>query len=126
MFISTFHSNNSTGLWALISGGGGEHSLMTSTRCPTPLTCSLQLIVVTPRRGGGGTGDGLRVRGRGAASVLGCYHYPAGGFHIIVVGEVLLFCTFLHFKISSSNYCHVLPHLTVPLSSFAKKCIFPD
>ena len=29
-------------------------------------------------------------------------------------------------KFSSSNYCHVLPHLTVPLSSFAKKCIFPD
>ena len=27
---------------------------MTSTRCPTLLTCSLQLIVVTPRRGGGG------------------------------------------------------------------------
>ena len=97
MFISTFHSNNSTGLWALISGGGGEHGLMTSTRCPTLLTRSLQLIVVTPRRGGGGTGDGLRVRGRGAASVLG--YYPAGGFHIIVVGEVLLFCTFLHFKI---------------------------
>ena len=97
-FLSTFHSNNYSGLWALISGGA-EHGLMTSTRCPTPLTCSLQLIVVTPRRGGGGTGDGLRVRGRGAASVLGCYHYPAGGFHIIVVGEVLLFCTFLHFKI---------------------------
>ena len=122
-YFSTFHSNYS-GLWALISAVSRKHGLMTSTRCPTLLTCSLQLIVVTPRRGGGGTGDGLRVRGRGAASVLG--YYPAGGFHIIVVGEVLLFCTFLHFKISSSNYCHVLPHLTVPLSSFAKKCIFPD
>ena len=62
--------------------------------------------------------------GGGAASVLG--YYPAGGFHIIVVGEVLLFCTFLHFKISSSNYCHVLPHLTVPLSSFAKNAYFVD
>ena len=51
-YLSTFHSNYS-GLRALISGGG-EHGLVTSRRCPSPLTCSLQLIVVTRRRGGGG------------------------------------------------------------------------
>ena len=114
MFISTFHSNNSTGLWALISGGGGEHSLMTSTRCPTLLTRSLQLIVVTPRRGGGGTGDGLSQREgrclRPGMLSLSCRRvsYHCGGRSALI----LYFLAFQNFLIKLLS-CFASSHSTI-------------
>ena len=122
-YLSTFHSNYS-GLRALISGGG-EHGLVTSRRCPSPLTCSLQLIVVTRRRGGGGHWGWTQSQREGALPpswdiiLQDCrwISYHCGGRSALI----LYFLAFQNFLIKLLS-CFASSHSTIV--KLCKKCIF--